>query len=537
MFEKMFKRPYYVKRHINAPLLEERLKYIQYWTDLGRSKQTLMTIAQYLLRIVEFLPLETNNFITIKQVEEAADYWAKYQSNHPQKRSSFSRCGKERFAWYAINWLKKINRLESLPAENIPVLNKIFKRRIALQRHANAPLLKERITYLQYWVDNGAVNNSLRRVSQYLLVVMEYLNFYQLRTVSITEIEKAAAYWAKNKKNCKRKNSYSKIARARFISNALGWLNMLGCLEKLVKQIPFEGLLTQYVAYMRVEQGLSENTIKSRTSQLRDFLVEINKRYKAFNEITLFLIDEILSKKYKIDRYSRRGIQSYASVIRSFLRYAETQSWCQKNLADSIKTPRVYRHESLPYSPSWEDVKEVLARSKTDQQTDIRDYAILMLLAVYGLRCSEIKHLCLENLDWKNELLRLRRAKSLKPQTFPLSKPVGNAILDYLKQVRPNNCELREVFICRKAPYRPLSNPGIYQIVSRKLKPIAPYIKHYGPHALRHACATYLINEGLSLKEISDHLGHQGLETTRIYAKVDLTNLRKIAEFELGDLL
>ena len=537
MFEKMFKRPHYVKRHINAPLLEERVKYIKYWEELGRSKKTLTTIAQYLLRIVDFLPLETENLITIKQVEEAANNWAKYQYNHPQKRAPFSRCGKERFTWYAINWLKKINRLERLPAEDIPVLNKIFERRIALQRHANASLLKERIRYLQYWADNGAVNNSLRRIAQYLLVIMDYLSFYQLRIVSLAEIEKAADCWAKNQSILKRQNNYSKSAKARFIRDALGWFNMLGCLENPEKQIPYEGLLTQYVIYMRVEQGLSKNTIKSRTSQLQAFLAEINKQCRAFNEITLLLIDKILSNKYKIDGYSRRSIQSYASVIRSFLRYAETQSWCQKSLADSIKTPRVYRHESLPYSPSWEDVKEVLARSRTDHQTDIRDYAILMLLAVYGLRCSEVKHLCLEDLDWKKELLHLRRAKSLKPQTFPLSKPIGNAILNYLKQVRPNNCELREVFVCRKAPYRPLSSSGIYQIVSKKLKPIAPYIKHHGPHALRHACATHLINEGLSLKEISDHLGHQGLETTRVYAKVDLTNLRKIAEFELGDLL
>ena len=57
-------------------------------------------------------------------------------------------------------------------------------------------------------------------------------------------------------------------------------------------------------------------------------------------------------------------------------------------------------------------------------------------------------------------------------------------------------------------------------------KPLALKIKHHGPHALRHTCATHLINEGVSLKEISDHLGHQGLETTRIYTKVDLVSLR-----------
>ena len=147
----------------------------------------------------------------------------------------------------------------------------------------------------------------------------------------------------------------------------------------------------------------------------------------------------MLVKKYNVDGYSRRTVQSYASVIRSFLRYAENQKWCRANLADSIKAPRVYRHESLPSSPSRDDVKKVLKNCESDRPTDIRDRAILMLLSVYGMRCSEVTHLRLEDFDWKNELLYLRRAKGSKEQTFPFSRPVGEAILYYLKNVRQNN--------------------------------------------------------------------------------------------------
>ena len=91
--------------------------------------------------------------------------------------------------------------------------------------------------------------------------------------------------------------------------------------------------------------------------------------------------------------------------------------------------------------------------------------------------------------------------------------------------------------MCMRSPYRPLKTAAVYQIVSRRLKPLELKIKHHGPHALRHGCATHLINEGVSLKEISDHLGHVELETTRIYTRVDLASLRKVAEFKLGDLL
>ena len=77
----------------------------------------------------------------------------------------------------------------------------------------------------------------------------------------------------------------------------------------------------------------------------------------------------------------------------------------------------------------------------------------------------------------------------------------------------------------------------LYLIVSRRLRVVSPSLRTFGPHALRHACATHLLEEGLSLKEIGDHLGHRHPDTTRIYAKVDLAGLRQVADFDLGGLL
>ena len=233
----------------------------------------------------------------------------------------------------------------------------------------------------------------------------------------------------------------------------------------------------------------------------------------------------------------RHTIQAQAYVVRTFLAYAEEKGLCQKGLAKSIKMARVYKHDAPPSGPTWDDVKRLLESTEGNHPTDIRDRAIVMLLTVYGLRCGEVKKLRLEDLDWENEVLYVRREKNVKSQKFPLSQTVGDTILNYLQNARPNNCHCQEIFITRRAPYRPLSSAAFFQIVSKRLKPLGIDLKHYGPHSLRHACATRLINEGISLKEISDHLGHQSLESTRIYAKIDLTNLRKVADFEIGDLI
>jgi len=412
----------------------------------------------------------------------------------------------------------------------------LFKCKHAIQRHLKAPLLQERLMYLQYWYDNGATFNTLRRYASFLLVIVKMLKLKTSRVISIEEITKAAEKLSSSSTHYSR-NRCSKNAR-NFKSIAIGWLHMLDRLKYPDEEVNISSkLITEYTSYMRLERGLSENSIYVYVAILRDFFDNIG-RNTPLSRLNISAVDKILDTKYRLNGYHRTSIKSYASAVRLFLKYAEGRNLCQKGLASLIKIPRVYQDEAIPKGPSWNEVTQLLKSTEGDHPIDIRDHAILMLLAIYGLRCSEVVKLRLEDLDWKNEILHIRRSKNAKPQRFPLSQMIGNAIIRYLKEVRPCNCLHREVFIARKAPYGPLTSSAIYMIVSVRLKAINVNLKHYGPHSLRHACATHLINEGISLKVISDHLGHQNLESTQIYAKVDLTNLRKVAaDFEIGDLI
>jgi integrase/recombinase XerD len=537
MLEQLIKRAYYLNKHLEAPLLRERQDYIQHWASKGVCQHTLKSIADYLLRIVQFLHLENTGIITLEVVNNAASAWGKFQSNHPMKKS-FSKTGEKRFVWFSIDWLKRINRLESLPEEQIPLFNHLFERRHTLKRHTSAPLLQERLLYLQHRADLKAKDSMLRGIAQYLLIIIDALHLTTIRNISIDEIEKAALTWAKNEKVYRRKNKYSKFSKRRFIYNAASWFEMLGCLIRKPKPvIPFQEYRDKYLDYMIYEQGLAKETVHSRSLLLKNFLINIHALHETFAAILPCTVDKVLTKKHDMDGLSRRSVQSYASVVRSFLKFAETQQWCPTGIAASIKAPRMYRHETLPSSPSWQDIRKLLANSQTGYPTDVRDYAVLLLLSVYGMRRSEVAGLKLKDINWENEQIYLRRAKRSKPQVFPLSETVGEAILHYLKEVRPRHSKLSELFIARRFPYQALTAGAIYAIVNRRLKPLNLPIKHHGPHALRHACATHLINEGFSLKEISDHLGHQELETTRIYAKVDLINLRKVAEQNWEDVL
>jgi len=105
-----------------------------------------------------------------------------------------------------------------------------------------------------------------------------------------------------------------------------------------------------------------------------------------------------------------------------------------------------------------------------------------------------------------------------------------------LKEVRPRTSR-REIFLTVRAPFRPLSAGTMHRVVASRMERLGITSVHRGPHSLRHACAGHLVEEGFSLKEIGDHLGHRSAFSTRIYAKVDLVGLRQVAEFDLGDLL
>ena len=136
----------------------------------------------------------------------------------------------------------------------------------------------------------------------------------------------------------------------------------------------------------------------------------------------------------------------------------------------SLKAPRVYAHENLPSFVPWETVQDILQSKKDAAGTGVRDYAILLLLTVYGLRCSEVTNMKLKDIDWRNETLYLRRAKNCRPQVLPLLPIVGDAIIRYIKEARFNKSGNEYLFLCRRAPHEQLSTSTIYKLVRDELK-------------------------------------------------------------------
>ena len=301
------------------------------------------------------------------------------------------------------------------------------------------------------------------------------------------------------------------------------------------KPLVYADLVDEFGRYMREERGLSLRTIQSRCWHVRAFLNWLNGETVDLAELRLEQIDAFLALKSK-QGWCRVSIATTVAALRTFFRYAAVRGRCAARIAEGIEGPRLFNDEALPAGPMWPEVQRLIASTDTNDPQDIRDRAILLLLAVYGLRSGEVVALTLEDVNWERSLLYVSRPKQRCQQVYPLTATVGSAILNYLQHARPR-CSLRSLFLATRAPFRPLVAGSLHYMVHARMLALNIRCSRSGPHALRHACAAHLVAEGLSLKEIGDHLGHRSAYATRTYAKVDLAGLRQVADVALGDLL
>jgi integrase/recombinase XerD len=416
------------------------------------------------------------------------------------------------------------------------MFDQLFTSQPAIQRHRNSPLLEERLRYLAHCSGQGSSRSSLRLIAQHMLVFIEQFDLESRRDVSLEQIAQSAKIWVGSRPYAHGMTD-CEYGRMRFSSDAKKWLAFLGRLRvPAVPTRPYTALIDEFCDHLNQDRGLAEATIRIHRWHISQFLERYGQQSRPFLDIRIRDIDAAIARKGEQDRYSRVSIAHYVGTLRVFFRYAEQRGWCSRGLAAAIMCPRVFAEEGLPKGPSWEDVQRLLARTEGDDPKHVRDRAIIMLFAVHGFRVGDVRALRLEDLDWKEELICFRRPKSRRQQSYPLSYAVGEAILRYLKEVRPRTSH-RQIFLTLRAPIQPLGSGALYDLVSDRLVSLGVSLKHHGPHTLRHACASRLLAQGLSMKEIGDHLGHRKLDTTRVYAKVDLAGLRRVANLDLGGVL
>jgi integrase/recombinase XerD len=417
------------------------------------------------------------------------------------------------------------------------MFEKLFTYQAALRRHGEGPLARDRVIYLEGLAAKGMARETLLwRARCSLRVAQTIERWPAAHLFTATEIDKLAERWAA-KSVARRRAKGPKWPAELFRFGAIDFFGAIGRLQ--VRPLPartrYDEQIAEFIEAQRQGHWQSEVTCQAGRWHVERFLKYLEHRRVALADVDAGHVDAFFQRMAA--RWCRVSLRTSAKLLRRWFAYCESREWVRAGLAAAILLPRLYRDEGLPLGPTWDEVGRMLVTAAGDEPKDIRDQAILRLLSVYGLRSGELRRLTLDDLDWQNDRIRVIRSKSLREQTLPLEPSAGNAIARYLRQVRPKSPS-RIVFLTTRAPYRPLSTGGLYDVVQRRQVGFDDSLrKGRGPHGLRHACARHLVEGGLTFKEVGDHLGHRSPDATRVYAKVDLVSLRRVAMDNLGGLI
>jgi integrase/recombinase XerD len=190
----------------------------------------------------------------------------------------------------------------------------------------------------------------------------------------------------------------------------------------------------------------------------------------------------------------------------------------------------MYAFEGIPSALTREQISTLVEFARQDRTpSGLRTFAIVMLLSEYGLRAGEVVCLGLKDIDWRRECLRIRHSKTGTETTLPLLPSVGDALLNYLQEARPQTTA-RAVFVRMPAPHVPLrTGSSLYTLIRRLLEKAGITLEgKRGPHTFRHARAVSLLRAAVPVKTIGDVLGHRSAASTRPYLKLATEDLRAV---------
>ena len=288
----------------------------------------------------------------------------------------------------------------------------------------------------------------------------------------------------------------------------------------------YANLLNEYLAWCQRNNN-SAGTIDVKRTKIRQFLCFLDGRRIILSNLTTADISDFMTT---LCRYHRATIHVCSSALRNFLCYLHESGILEDDLSPSVPRPKIYVDENIPETWTPEEVRQLLAVIDRSNAIGKRDYAMLLLAVLLGMRAGDICALKFKNLDWRQKLITYTQQKTKKTNTLPLLPIIGDAIIDYLKNGRlDSDCD--NVFIRHVHPY------GEFQSSTSLSENLKRYMKYAGltvkkrktAHSLRHTLASTLLYDGTPLMTISNILGHNCPKTTSVYTKVDLPALRKCA--------
>lgn len=291
----------------------------------------------------------------------------------------------------------------------------------------------------------------------------------------------------------------------------------------------YQPLLREFVEWSCVERGLQPSTIHQGvlySQQFLDWIASGQEPLTALECLTAHRIESFFTEVSRDSGYAtRRGLRT---AVCRFLRFAGQHGLTDPHLVDAVPELRVYRLAHVVRGISDDQIRQLFRSLPDRTPVDVRDRAILAMLAVYGARSGHLTRLRFEHVQWKERRILLPAHKGGKPILHTLLPQIARFLARYVSEFRPL-APFEEIFLTSRPPYTPLTSVAISSMVRHRLSRAGIETASRGAHIFRHAFATRLLCHRHSLKTIADLLGHRDLCSVAIYTKVDEPSLREVA--------
>lgn len=278
------------------------------------------------------------------------------------------------------------------------------------------------------------------------------------------------------------------------------------------------------------KRGFSEQGSYTRLNRIKHFLFYLQEHQITDpEEITPEIISKYVTTFISL---SSKSVQANLVAVRCFLRHIYLKGITTSDMSEKVPAQKNYYAPKIPCIWKPEEVRAVLETIDRGNPTGKRDYAILLMVTLLGLRASDIKALRLENIKWDTNTIEIIQHKTRNAIVFPLLKDIGWALIDYLKTGRPQTAS-NHIFVRHNAPYEEFApNAAMNRILVKYIRQAGVKIKREVPlglHALRHTLASTMLAQDVPLKTISEVLGHMSVKSTDIYLHIDFKRLRECA--------
>lgn len=288
----------------------------------------------------------------------------------------------------------------------------------------------------------------------------------------------------------------------------------------------YSSLFSEYVEFLDLSE-LSASTInhyKGIVTVFMDYLTQ--RKILSEDQITMDTCNSYLKT---LAGYSFKTVEQNVCGVRHFLRFLYSSGKIASDYAENIHMPPVSKSAKIPSAWQTEELKSMLAAIDRNSPTGKRDYAMIVLACVLGLRIGDIKNLRFSNFNWEEKKLSIIQHKTHKPLTLPIPDAVGWAVIDYIKNGRPRYYESDIIFLKHMPPFDPIGNNNhMQQQITRYMRKAGidqRRKKHSGFHSLRHSAGSLLLEMETPLPVITDILGHSDSNVTAVYLKTDIQKL------------